>query len=209
MARFDAWLARNDVTTHRKGACVEFGCGVGRCTIWLARRYEHVVALDVSEPHLALAREKAASEGLKNIEFVHIRSKVELDRLRGADVFYSHIVLQHNPPPLIAQIIDAAFPACGRRVCCVFFQVPTYGSGYAFHLDSYLGDLSDRGMETHAFPQKAVFDLAGSHGLTPLETGPDGSLGGFGSWISTCFLMKKAGRAADAQQGVRQRRRDA
>ena len=35
--------------------CFELGCGVGRSTIWLADIFDHVVASDVSAPHLRLA----------------------------------------------------------------------------------------------------------------------------------------------------------
>ena len=36
-----------------KGLCVEFGCGVGRVTASLARRFERVLAVDISPGNLA------------------------------------------------------------------------------------------------------------------------------------------------------------
>lgn len=192
LRRLDAWLARNGVTTDHVETCVEFGCGLARHSIWLARRYPRVVALDISEPHLALARKKAAAEGLTNIEFVHVQSRDDLRRVQGADLFFSHIVLQHNPPPLIAEILDQAFAGMRPRGLA-FFQVPTYGAGYAFNLKAYLDDMQERGMETHVFPQRAVFDVAWRYGVRPLEVQPDNALGGFDRWISSCFLMEKTG----------------
>ena len=109
MNRLDNWLARAGAPLPKTSICAEYGCGVGRSTIWLARRYERVLAMDISEPHLALARARAAKEGLTNIDFVHVRSKADLDLLRDTDLFYSQIVLQHNPPPLITEILSSAF----------------------------------------------------------------------------------------------------
>ena len=59
MNRLDKWLARAGTPLPKTSICAEYGCGVGRSTIWLARRYERVLAMDISEPHLALAREPA------------------------------------------------------------------------------------------------------------------------------------------------------
>lgn len=109
MNRLDDWLARAGASLPRPSVCADYGCGVGRSTIWLARRYERVVAMDISEPHLAVARARAAKEGLTNIDFVHVRSQADLDLLSDTDLFYSQIVLQHNPPPLIRQILGIAF----------------------------------------------------------------------------------------------------
>ena len=109
VARLDKWLARNQVSLPANGTCAEYGCGVGRCTIWLAKRVSRVVAFDISEPHLKLAQAHAEFEGLNNIEFVHVKSKDDLLRMSGINLFFSIIVLQHNPPPLSLSILKQAF----------------------------------------------------------------------------------------------------
>ncbi|RBP08538.1 uncharacterized protein DUF4214 [Roseiarcus fermentans] len=190
MQRFDAWLARNGVSTDGAATCVELGCGVGRSTIWLARRFQRVVALDVSAPLLDLARKKAEAEGIGNVEFVHVRSAADLGPLAAADVFYSQGVLQHDPPPMIAEILDHAFAGL-RAPGLAFFQIPTYRAGYAFDLKSWLDDGRDPGTETHVLPQKAIFDLAWRHGVKPLEAESDNALGAADGAISTTFLMEK------------------
>lgn len=48
---------------------LEFGCGPGRVAIGLARRYRNVVAVDASEPVLAIARRYALQYGALNISF--------------------------------------------------------------------------------------------------------------------------------------------
>lgn len=189
--RLDSWFSRSSVSLPSTATCAEYGCGVGRCTIWLAKRYARVIAFDVSEPHLKLARAKAESEGITNIEFVHVRSKSDLDLLRLVDLFYSDIVLQHNPPPLIVQILEYAFAGL-RAGGLAYFQVPTYAKGYSFNTIEYLHTLTEPGMEMHFVPQSVIFSLAFSQGMKPLEALPDGAIGHFGEWISTCFLLKKS-----------------
>ncbi len=208
MNRLDNWLARAGASLPSPSVCADYGCGVGRSTIWLARRYGRVVAMDISEPHLALARARAAKEGLTNIDFVHVRSKADLDPLRDTDLFYSQIVLQNNPPPVIMEILRLAFAGL-RPGGLAYFQVPTYISGYKFELETYLQDLRDHGMEMHAVPQKVIFDLAFERGLKTLDAQSDGAIGHFGEWISTCFLMQKAApreAAGEAKRAERERR---
>ena len=192
MQRLDAWFARNQVLAPSTGTCAEYGCGVGRCTIWLAKRYARVLAFDISEPHLRLAKARAGAEGLRNIEFVHVQSEADLNRLREIDLFYSLIVLQHNPPPLILSILRSVFGGL-KPHGLAFFQLPTYGVGYSFNLREYLNNMADRGMEMHFVPQRAVFDLGSVQGVQTLEVSPDGSIGNFGQWISSTFLMHRPG----------------
>jgi 2-polyprenyl-3-methyl-5-hydroxy-6-metoxy-1,4-benzoquinol methylase len=190
VARLDNWLARSGLSLRESGTCAEFGCGVGRCTIWLAKRFARVVAFDISEPHLHLAIARAKAAGLTNIEFVHLKTSDDLKKLADIDFFYSIIVLQHNPPPVIASILTHAFEGL-RPGGIAFFQVPTYATDYSFDLKDYLRRKSRREVEMHFIPQRSVFDLADAHGLRPVEVSPDGAIGHFGRWISTSFLMTK------------------
>ena len=121
------------------------------------------------------------------------------------DLFYSQIVLQHNPPPLIMEILGSAFAGL-RAGGLAYFQVPTYMNGYRFELETYLKDLRVHGMEMHAVPQKAIFDLGFEHGLKTLDAQADGSIGHFGEWISTCFLMEKTSPKPPAVTGQKTKR---
>jgi len=190
LARMDKWLERSRVSLPETGVCAEYGCGVGRCAVWLAKRFARVVAFDVSEPHLRLAMARAEAEGLRNIEFVHVKGNSDLQRLEGIDFFYSFIVLQHNPPPLILSILRRAFEGL-KPAGVAYFQVPTYSIDYSFSLQEYLDRMTDRGMEMHFVPQRAILDLASAHGLRPMEVSPDGCVGNYRRCISTTFLMSK------------------
>lgn len=79
---------------------VEIGCGVGRITRELARRATKVMALDVSERMLELAREH--NPQLENVEWI-AGDGMSLAPLAdsSADVCFSHVVFQHIPDPAV------------------------------------------------------------------------------------------------------------
>ena len=123
------------------------------------------------------------------MKYLRISKPGDLSALHGASLFYSVIVLQHNPPPIIAEILAAAFAGLNEGGIA-FFQVPTRGrDGYSFRTKDYIENDGDGWMEMHAIDQDAVFRLAARHGVRPVEVSPDYCSGGFG--ISTTFLMQK------------------
>jgi hypothetical protein len=79
-------LARHDFRLEKK-TCVEYGCGVGRVTLGLARLFDKVHAYDISPNHLALAEERAATVGVVNCKF-HLCSEEPLAPLEACDFFY-------------------------------------------------------------------------------------------------------------------------
>jgi len=192
--RVEKYLARHGRRLPERGICVDYGCGLGRTTLWLARRCERVLGLDVSQAHLSLARERLAAAGASNVTCHLTRRAQDLARLRGIEFFYSVIVLQHNPPPLIAEILSAVFNGLNPGGCA-FFQVPTYAVNYRWRYDDYLPDaVAVGGMEMHVLPQAKIFDLAAKSGCVPLEVQPDGWTG-IADGISNTFLFAKPAAA--------------
>jgi ubiquinone/menaquinone biosynthesis C-methylase UbiE len=51
------------------GAAFEFGCGTGMTALKLAPSVGHLTATDISSEMIAIAREKAATEGVANVSF--------------------------------------------------------------------------------------------------------------------------------------------
>jgi 2-polyprenyl-3-methyl-5-hydroxy-6-metoxy-1,4-benzoquinol methylase len=75
---------------------LDFGCGVGRVTIPLARRCETVVGVDVSPGMISRAQERCASQSVANARFVVGGEAIE--RVSGTfDLVHTFIVLQHIP----------------------------------------------------------------------------------------------------------------
>jgi SAM-dependent methyltransferase len=80
----------------RPTRALDFGCGVGRLALPIARRCE-VVGVDVSDSMLATARDNAQKQGLSNTTFV--KSDDGLSAVTGTfDFLNSLIVFQHIPP---------------------------------------------------------------------------------------------------------------
>ena len=184
--RLDAWLHRAGVPLAADGVCAEYGCGVGRITRALARRFQRVLAFDVSAPHLRAASTDLAASGIGNVELRQVRGPADLTALDGVDLFYSVISLQHSPPPVIMDVLRRAFAGL-RPDGCAFFQVPTYARGYVWPSKAAVQE----GMEMHFVPQCTVLAAAHDAGLQVLEVQPDWCVGRDGEWISNTFLLRK------------------
>lgn len=167
--RFRATLARNGLDLPAQARCLEIGCGVGRITRRLAEHCAEVVGIDVSPGHLRFAREHLDGEGVRNVELRQLKRIDELTAVGPIDVFFTAIVLQHNPPPVIAAILDRVFAQL-KPGGIAYFQLPTYEQGYRFSASSYLHARGDKlDMEMHVLPQKDVLRIAARHGLHTVE----------------------------------------
>ena len=189
--RLDSALARTGTELGRDAICLELGCGVGRVTAWLARRYAHVIATDISQSHLALARQHLHDEGSANVEFHQLTGVESLDTLPPFDLFFSVIVLQHNPPPIIRAILERVF-AHLRPGGLAYFQVPTFRVGYEFRMERYLHEeFGQEKMEMHVVPQATIMRVAAQHGLELLEVIEDPYTGMRPGEVSNTFLLRK------------------
>jgi 2-polyprenyl-3-methyl-5-hydroxy-6-metoxy-1,4-benzoquinol methylase len=94
-ALFAAHLGRE----LRPARSLDFGCGVGRVLLPLARRSGQAVGVDVSASMLAEARKAGEARGVRNVELREFAGS--LSALPGPfDFVHSYIVLQHIPTPL-------------------------------------------------------------------------------------------------------------
>jgi 2-polyprenyl-3-methyl-5-hydroxy-6-metoxy-1,4-benzoquinol methylase len=154
----------------------EYGCGLGRITNHLAERFERVIACDVSRPHLDLARARSDELGRVNIDY-RLAELPELGMDERFDLWFTMIVLQHNPPPIMAMILRRAL-ACLRPDGLAVFQIPTYSPYYGFHTEKYLeSPVSQLGIEMHFLPQPILFKLIHESGCKILEIVEDGLVG--------------------------------
>jgi SAM-dependent methyltransferase len=82
--------------TFQPKRVLDFGCGVGRLLVPLARICDSVTGVDVSSPMLQEARRNCESREIKNVELVG--SDDSLSKVSGAfDFIHSYIVFQHIP----------------------------------------------------------------------------------------------------------------
>jgi 2-polyprenyl-3-methyl-5-hydroxy-6-metoxy-1,4-benzoquinol methylase len=169
--------------------CIEYGCGVGRVTWPLAGLFRRVTGFDISQPHLDLAQQNLRSAGVRNVTLQRVADLRAL-QLPPHDFFYSRIVLQHNPPPLIAHILRRALSAT-RRDGIAMFQLVTHLEGYRFETERYLaGAAAINDQELHALRQDAVFAILDELGFRPLLALRDHSVSGLDR-ISMEFVARR------------------
>ena len=101
-------------------SALDFGCGVGRCTIPMAGLCERVTGVDVSISMLEEARRNSAARKTTNIEWVN---SGDLTEVAGKfDFVHSFIVFQHIPPArglvLLARLVDLMAP---NGIACLQF----------------------------------------------------------------------------------------
>lgn len=164
--RLAAMFARAGADFAAVRDVIDYGCGVGRVSAALARRGRRVTGVDISAPHLAAAREHATGAGL-DAGFVHLARLADIDALPETDLFLSVIVLQHNPPPVMAEILRRGL-ARVRPGGFAWLQLPTYMRGYRYRVADDLAAAPGT-MEFHVLPQPALFDLLDRAGFVPLE----------------------------------------
>lgn len=189
---FDATLVRASVQRSSLQRCLELGCGVGRVTTPLASRFAQVLAMDISKAHLQVAQEHVQSLGGANIEFRHLELIDELASLGAYDVLYSRLVLQHNPPPVMARMLHDLLAQL-RPGGVAFFQLPTYKAGYSFRIEEYLNQENNTHMEMHYFGQTALLDLLAEQRCRVLEIREDDSNGLSVTAVSNTLLVQKVG----------------
>lgn len=81
----------------KPSSVLDFGCGVGRCTIPFARAAERVCGIDVSDDMLAEAKANCQRFSLSNTTFCNVL--MGLDNIdERFDLLHSYIVFQHIPP---------------------------------------------------------------------------------------------------------------
>jgi SAM-dependent methyltransferase len=177
-ALVDLFCARNQVEVPR-GVCLELGCGVGRVTKHLSKRFETVIAVDISEGNLKHFRAMAERERLSNVKGVLLETPEQLAELPAFDFFFSTIVLQHNPPPIQKLQLDQMLGKL-REGGGFLFQTQTHHPGYRFAVDEYLASPVDT-MEMHSLPMHEVLRVIEKHGHNLREVVADMWTGRYGS----------------------------
>ncbi len=180
-----AVLARHGLAPADLPRACDYGCGVGRMTLPMSRRFAAVTGCDVSAPHLTLARQASGA----GVAFALV-SAPGLGMAAPFDLWFSTLTLQHNPPPVIAATLRRMFALLAPGGVAVF-QLPTERAGYAFDPVAYLATDAAALLEVHVLPQPAVFALAAAAGCVPLEVREDCAIWPPTACISNRFVFRK------------------
>jgi SAM-dependent methyltransferase len=167
--------------------CVEYGCGVGRDTLPLAAIFRRMIALDISLPHLDIARKESAARGVSNVSFMQVTPD-NIMPATGYDVWYSRLVLQHNPPPVTVAVLEKAFAGLAKGGVAIV-HLPTYCEGYSFRVADYLSGNIGQAIEMHATPQRAILDVAARHACCLREIHEEP---GHRIYITNIFVFEKS-----------------
>jgi SAM-dependent methyltransferase len=183
-------LERNQIDHTLFKSCLEYGCGLGRVTRWLAEVFDVVYGYDISQEHLQIAHKYIDSK-CPNVLLRQLNKVKDIENLPRVDFLYSVIVLQHNPPPVIRFIIKHFIKALNPKGIALF-QVPTYRMGYEFSYQKYLAEEGKkRDMEMHLLPQSQVFEAIRQEGGRLIEIIEDGLTGLRYKEMSNTFLVQK------------------
>lgn len=186
MRWFENVAHRNYIKLSKSQTCFELGCGVGRVTLPLSKTFKTVTGVDVSKGNLKECEALVAKSGNTNIKTQLLNTIKELENIENFDVFYSIIVLQHNPPPVQKFMLEVILSKVNPGGIA-YFQIPTSMPKYSFSAKKYLRHQKDD-MEMHALPMQEVFDILAKNGFSVLEVFQDHFTGMQGSHT---FFAKK------------------
>jgi ubiquinone/menaquinone biosynthesis C-methylase UbiE len=160
----------------RYGVAVDFGCGLGRVSQWLAKRFSRVVGVDISPRMLELAEHYNSEPApitfvLGNEENIPLATS-------SADFVYSFIALQHVPRPLQERYLRE-FCRIARPGGHLGFQVPSHpldggSADFSFRLMTGTGPAT---VEMNAFPRAEVEALLQGCGCRVVAVLDDDSCG--------------------------------
>jgi len=172
-----------------RGVAIDFGCGLGRVSRWLAKSFSHVVGVDISPKMLELAERYNAQQSA--ITFVQGNEKNIPLASSSADFIYSFIALQHIPRPL-QEVYLHEFARLVRPGGYFYFQLPSHPiyvkeTQFRQHFSTPSGPAF---IDIHTFPRAAVETLLQSTGCEVLRVFDDESCG---PGIKSFFYLARRG----------------
>lgn len=149
----------HSLTPGKDVRVLDFGCGLGRLSFGFASRGFETVGVDISNPHVEIAREWNDKKlKLDNVKFEIIEPGAPIPH-GPFDFAFSVIVLQHNRPTImkacIGRIIDALKPG-GAAMLHIPYEIEGY--------DESILLTPPVSMEMHFLPIDEIIQLATEHG---------------------------------------------
>ena len=154
-----------------QSAALEIGCGIGRLTLPMSRRFARVVAVDIAPTMLRRLRENCAARGTANVTSRLAGEAWDMDG--PIDFAYSRIVFQHIAAWSAVEDYLWRISTClGHRGIC-YAQFDTRPVTPLYHLRNALPDPMlprtwRRGVRRIRRPMASIRDSAVSTGLSVL-----------------------------------------
>ena len=176
---------------------LDFGCGVGRLSRALAKKFENVIAVDVSSSMLKEARK--ANHHVGNINFVHNTSEnLTVIPSNSIDFVYSNIVLQHMQRSTQITFIREFCRVLGSGGILVFqtpskYNLKTWMGWLFMLLGNKIVNLAYKikyGMEMHIIAKQSVVKILCQEGMNIIRIERNDSSGS--SFESYMYYVRKS-----------------
>jgi len=172
-------LERLEVAFDFHGAALDFGCGVGRLTQAIARRFESTVGVDISAE---MIRKAESLNQYPRCRYL-VNSNATLPFADGAFAFiYCNIVLQHVPRRFATNYLREFVRVLAGGGVLVFgvqdsFAAPDLSSKlvrvrHVLHLRSRIRRILGSGagdMQMHCLPERVVRDALGTARVADIQ----------------------------------------
>jgi SAM-dependent methyltransferase len=120
---FEPFTALLVEATRPSDRVLDVGCGTGGTTLAVARRADAAIGVDVSEPMLALARERAAKEGSR-ASFVHADAATHAFEPARFDLLVSRFGVMFFADPVAAFANLRRAATADARLALIAFRSP-------------------------------------------------------------------------------------
>ena len=158
------------------GVAVDFGCGVGRVSRWLAKRFSRVVGVDISAQMLVIG--ERYNDRAAPITFVLGNERNIPLATSSADFVHSIIVLQHIPKPL-QEMYLREFSRIVRPGGYLYFQTPSHAVDVSDTSFSYpvMTNAGPASVESHTYPRAELEAHLERCGCRMIHVSDDASCG--------------------------------
>lgn len=181
-----------------EGEALDFGCGLGRLTQGLAKRFQHVTGIDVSEEMIRQAKELNRET---NITFIaNAKPDLQVISSDSKDLVLSLIVIQHIPPPFSTRYLEE-FARVLKKGSTLVVQIPSRRKTnfknilrqiipeFAFRMKHKLLKSKQPYVTMFGIPKDHVQSLFANSGLRLLKAIPDSLAGN--DWESYTYVAQK------------------
>lgn len=145
---------------------LDYGCGVGRILIPMARKAQSVCGIDVSHAMLEECQRNLTKHNLSNCDLIHANRLSDLEEV--FDFIHSYIVFQHIPPTkgiqLFTSLLDKLSPR-GLMALHVPYKTKTFKARIYFDIApkvpalQNIWNLAKRRKWTHPIMQMHNYDV--------------------------------------------------
>lgn len=167
---------------------LDFGCGVGRNAVHLAKKFKEVLGLDISAEHLKKAAAYVQSQGFENCKF--LQSNMDLQKFGMFDVIFSVITIQHIPHPIAYSYMQQMLSML-KPNGYAFLHMPTYAKNYVYNEEKCLQKDDPLSWQMHFYPVHEMKALIKKSNCKLIKFDSSFDHCHDDRWVNGFFIIKK------------------